>query len=189
MHSLTEDFDLDVTVFCFAANYFDRYMYSKYIKQSPPDRNSLTTMQVIASTCVLIAAKFSSKRLPPISELQSVHNHNVPTSAFVQTEYDILQTLKWKLNTILPYTYLHIICTVSNVPKNTAEDLAHFLKLGTYDYEMLQYSSSHIAASVILAAFRAKDTMQILTIINPLARLCNLSPIQLTQCMDDLIIL
>ncbi|NDC10379.1 MAG: hypothetical protein EBZ75_13775, partial [Oxalobacteraceae bacterium] len=53
-----------------ACNYFDRYILEA-LRAGPVSHHQ---MQMIATTCVLISAKFIDRKLPPLSELVKVHN-------------------------------------------------------------------------------------------------------------------
>ena len=65
---------------------------------------------VIASTCLLVAAKFSDLKLPPISQLEKLHNANVATDEYKASlkmlELDILRELRWKLHVPLPHAFV-----------------------------------------------------------------------------------
>ena len=59
-------------------------------------------IQMIASTWLLIAAKFFDRKLPPLSELVKVHHGQVHAHEFAELELRILDTLRWKLHVPLP---------------------------------------------------------------------------------------
>ena len=96
-------------------------------------------IQMIASTCLLIAAKFADRKLPPLSELEKVHHGRANADEFAALELKILQALRWKLHVPLPQAFiehLHTICVGHGVgaPFNpTIEDrILFFVDLSVY---------------------------------------------------------
>ena len=99
---LAEDFGLQVQTGGIACNYFDRYIPIA-LRKGPISKRQ---MQMIASTCMLISAKFFDRKLPPISELVILHNHTVTPEQFMHQEMVILEALEWKLHVILPHALI-----------------------------------------------------------------------------------
>jgi hypothetical protein len=62
-------------------------------------------VQMVSSTCLLIAAKFNDRMLPPLSELEKVHHHKVLSSEFASLELRILEVLEWKVHVLLPHAF------------------------------------------------------------------------------------
>ena len=85
-------------------------------------------IQMIASTCLLIAAKFSDRKLPPLSELEKVHHGKASADEFAQLELQILQGLRWKLHVPLPHVFTeHLKALCAGAPFTPAiEDRMHF---------------------------------------------------------------
>ena len=83
---------------------------------------------MIASTCLLIAAKFSDRKLPPLSELEKVHHGKASADEFAQLELQILQGLRWKLHVPLPHVFTeHLKALCAGAPFTPAiEDRMHF---------------------------------------------------------------
>ena len=63
-------------------------------------------IQVIASTCLLIASKFFDRKLPPLSELEKVHLGSARSDEFAEMELSILAALRWKLHMPLPHVFV-----------------------------------------------------------------------------------
>ena len=63
-------------------------------------------IQVIASTCLLIASKFFDRKLPPLSELEKVHLGSAQSDEFAEMELSILAALSWKLHMPLPHVFV-----------------------------------------------------------------------------------
>ena len=116
-----------------ACNYFDRYI-SEALAMGPIQRSKL---QMIASTCLLISAKFIDRKLPPLSELVVVHNHAVTATQLAEQETEILRALQWQLHVVLPVAFLAPLsglCTRLGVPiSQSIEDrMQFFMDLSVY---------------------------------------------------------
>ena len=128
---LAEDFGLQAHTAGIACNYFDRFI-PLVLAQRPVGRQEI---QVIASTCLLIAAKFSDRKLPPLSELAVVHEHTVEPHIFADQEAAILEVLEWKLHVRLPETFVEPLrrC-LRDAPVDAAirERMQFFIDLSVY---------------------------------------------------------
>ena len=94
---LAEDFGLLVQTGGLACNYFDRYVPTVLARGAV----SKHMLQMVASTCLLIAAKFFDRKLPPLSELEAVHNGDVKAEELAELEAHILATLAWQARLLL----------------------------------------------------------------------------------------
>ena len=99
---LSEDFGLLVQTSSMACNYFDRYIL-KALRAGPVSPHQ---MQMIATTCLLISAKFIDRKLPPLSELVKVHNQTATAEQFAALERVIVVALEWNLHVLLPHSFL-----------------------------------------------------------------------------------
>ena len=99
---LSEDFGLLVQTSSMACNYFDRYILEA-LRAGPVSHHQ---MQMIATTCVLISAKFIDRKLPPLSELVKVHNQTATAEQFAALERVIVVALEWNLHVLLPQSFL-----------------------------------------------------------------------------------
>ena len=77
-----------------AVNYLDRYTCIEEIE--------LCDYQLVASACLLIAAKLAEPRLPRCQVLVEFGAEAFTISKLKRMELNILKTLDWKLNTITP---------------------------------------------------------------------------------------
>ena len=142
INELAEDFELQVETASHAVNYFDRYCAQK--------RTLEAKVQVVASTTLLIAAKFVDRKLPPLSELVKVHRHTVRAEEFAATELDILETLRWDLNVILPVVFYDVMTPLYEVDTVAADRARFFMDLSVYNVSMLRFSPLTIAAAALL---------------------------------------
>ena len=131
LSQLAEDFELAVQTGALACNYFDRYAAS--VRAKPTDKRMI---QMIASTCLLIAAKFADRKLPPLSELEKVHNGKCTAAEFAELELQILESLHWKLHVTLPHAFVeHLrgMCTADAPFTAAIEDrVLFFIDLSVY---------------------------------------------------------
>lgn len=99
---LSEDFGLLVQTSSMACNYFDRYILEA-LRAGPVSHHQI---QMIATTCLLISAKFIDRKLPPLSELVKVHNQTATAEQFAALERVIVVALEWNLHVLLPQSFL-----------------------------------------------------------------------------------
>ena len=128
---LAEDFGLRVQTATLACNYFDRYMNSPSVAGTADKR----LIQMIASTCLLIAAKFADRKLPPLSELQRVHHSRASADEFATLELRILKALQWKLHVPLPHAFvdsLRSLCDGAPVDEPIEDRTNFFIDLSVY---------------------------------------------------------
>ena len=133
-----------------ACNYFDRYISHELRKGVIGKRQ----MQVIASTCLLIAAKFFDRKLPPLSELVVVHNNTATSEQFSAQEGTILEALEWKLHVVLPHALIEPLrACLPGSPFDQAIDdrMMFFVDLSVYG------ARTHLAATA--AAGRKSDPL------------------------------
>lgn len=112
-------------------------------------------LQLIASTCLLTAAKFVDRRLPPLSELVKVHHGKRSPEDFVSMELCILDVLQWKANVVAPLQFVDLLLDTCGKPLLTHETRStadFFINLTPYSYKCLEYSPIVIAAGSLLVA-------------------------------------
>ena len=101
----------------------------------PAQTEGKRNIQMIASTCLLIAAKFSDRKLPPLSELQKVHHNQCGADDFAALELRILDGLHWKLLVPLPHAFidqLRELCVDAPFSPTIEERVQFFIDLSTY---------------------------------------------------------
>lgn len=188
INELAEDFELSVQTGTLACNYFDRYMAHLFSLNTPPADKR--TIQMTASTSLLIAAKFSDRKLPPLSELEKVHHGKARAEEFAALELKILQGLHWKLHVPLPHAFTeHLRALCGDAPFNSAiEDrMLFFIDLSVYGYPFLQYTPAAIAAAAVLTAWKFSELHECCQRhIGTLARAVDMAPRQLSECVTQL---
>jgi len=186
-NELAEDFGLQAHTAGIACNYFDRFI-PLVLAQRPVGRQEI---QVIASTCLLIAAKFSDRKLPPLSELAVVHEHTVEPHIFADQEAAILEVLEWKLHVRLPETFVEPLrrC-LRDAPVDAAirERMQFFIDLSVYGYGLLRYSPAEIAGGSLLAAWKFSNEHNAVDyFLLALADACATTEERLKCCTNELV--
>lgn len=90
---------------------------------------------MIASTCLLVAAKFFDRKLPPLSELVKVHHNKTGAQEFADLELKILQALRWKLHVPLPHVFtepLRSLCVGAPFTPQIEDRMMFFIDLSVY---------------------------------------------------------
>ncbi len=184
---MAEDFDLLVQTAGIACHYFDRYIPT-VLAEGPVDKS---TMQIIASTCLLIAAKFFDRKLPPLSELVIVHDHAVHGSVFAEQEANILTVLEWQLHVRMPHDFIDPLrrCLPDAPLDAGAHDrMMFFVDLSVYCYGMLHFSPVEILGGSLLTAWTFTKAHEAIAHFLPaLASACCTSEPVLRACANELV--
>jgi len=188
INELAEDFELSVQTGGLACNYFDRFVAS--IAAEGRVSGEKRNIQMIASTCLLIAAKFSDRKLPPLSELEKVHHAQCRADDFAALELKMLERLEWKLLVPLPHAFLeHLraLCPGAPFSASIEDRVLFFIDLSVYGYQFLSYSPCAVAGSAIITAWKLSDEHDAVdTHLPALARACQLPAAHLTECVNAL---
>jgi len=187
INELAEDFGLLEQTGGLACNYFDRYVATLLRRGSV----SKSMMQMVASTCLLISSKFFDRKLPPLSELEKVHNGTVTAQQFSDLEATILEVISWQLHVPMPHAFVQPLrALLPDAPSGTVIDdrMIFFIDLSVYGYELLQYSPAEISAGSLLAAWQfSSEDEAVKTFIGPLAWGCCTAERRLLDCANALI--
>ncbi len=185
INELAEDFKFYHQTATLACNYFDRYIAT--LMGSNVDK---ALVQMIASTSLLMAAKFSDRKLPPLSELKKVHHDRCDTSEFADLELKMLEALQWKLHVPLPSSFvdpLRALCIGAPFDANIEERVSFFIDLSVYGYKFLAYSHAAIAAACMLIAWHVSgENAATRRFLEPLANAVEMQPKQLVDCVHAL---
>tara|TARA_X000001036_G_C20693184_1_gene810215 strand:+ start:407 stop:1663 length:1257 start_codon:yes stop_codon:yes gene_type:complete len=117
-------------------------------------------VQMIATTCLLISAKFNSRKLPPLSELHKVHHGKVYPFEFADLELRMLKALDWNIHVITPKSFIFPIlalCTEDLIDADVHERMEFFIDLSVYMYNLLPCPPAAVAAVSLLIAWKFSD--------------------------------
>ena len=96
--SVCERFELLPETLYLTINIFDRYLEKKTLLKK--------NLQLIASTCLLIASKYEEIYAPEIRDLVYISKGLFNKDNIINIEYDILKCLNFNLLTVSPYIFL-----------------------------------------------------------------------------------
>ena len=154
INELAEDFRLQCNTATLACNYFDRYLSSLTMHEIPA-KEKVHHVQMIASTCLLISAKFYDCKMPPLSALVQVHGGRVTPGQFSALELAILAKLGWCLHVVHAASFLEPLKRLFVGPdgllSRVVEDRAHFfIDLAVYSAKLITTPPCMIAVASLL---------------------------------------
>lgn len=135
-------------VFHLAVNYLDRYLASVKI--------SRLEFQLVGVACMFLASKLK-ETVPMTAEKLVIYTDNsITLEQLVNTELDILHTLKWDLSAVTPQDFLPLILHRLPVTQTQAKQLRNcaqtFVALCAFDFNFARNTPSTLAASSISAS-------------------------------------
>lgn len=187
LNNLAADFEFCIQTASLAVVLFDRFLATKYARCSNHD-DVAKECQVISSTCLLLAAKFSDRKLPPLSELEKVHAHSVSASRFAAMELHILETLGWRLSAVLPYVYIDALIDlcVTHVKPGVRDGMHFFVELSFYGCEFLDHAPPVVAAAALVSSWRF-CACEWMAHLSTLAHACEVTDLGVRRASDALL--
>lgn len=146
-------------------------------------------MRMIASVCVLIAAKFYDCHQPSLQALGDMLM--VPADQLAVMECMLLDALGWNLHVPLPHAIVKPLKVI--VPTYPSDDsLEHsitvFIDNSLESYELLDFTIAEIAAGAMLAAWKSCACSEtVMCSVPTLARACATVEYRLIACSDALV--
>ena len=142
MISVSEKFKLLPETFYLSINLFDRYLEKKLLLKKQ--------LQLIASSCLLIASKYEEIYAPEIRDFIYISKGLFTRDDIINIEYDILKVLNFNLLTVSPYIFLVRFFFISGNDNMKVFYLASYiLDICLTDISFCKKSSS-LKASVVL---------------------------------------
>ncbi|KAE9615220.1 hypothetical protein Lal_00048267 [Lupinus albus] len=131
-------------------NYLDRFL-SAY--ELPKDR--VWTMQLLAVTCLSLAAKIDETKVPIPLDLQVGESEFVFESKIIQRmELMVLNTLKWRMQSITPFSFIdYFLCKVNDDQSQIRSSILRSIQLilsTIRGIDFLKFKPSEIAAAVAI---------------------------------------
>ena len=138
-----------------ACHLMDR-VFTCELLNNPSKRPSF---QLIAQTCILIAAKFgeTNDKLPTMEELNAMSENVYTVELFQQFEAFVLNFLRWEIVAVTPICYMKRFLT-RTATGNTHHDfeinksMVLLLGLALQDHAFNEFPPSMVCASALLCA-------------------------------------
>ena len=176
------------TVFFLAVNYLDRNLSLVNITKNQ--------FQLVASTCLLLASKFS--QVVPLSTEQLViyTDNSVTVEELRQMEINVLNALQWELSAVTAHSFLeHFIPRLSldskvniNKVKRYADSI---MATAATEYQFLLTKPSMIASSALAMAVEEclKDEVETENVVKVLSEKLKCNPIEIMVYVHHLKVL
>lgn len=149
------DFGLRNTTWFLAVNYFDRYAAASYLRcgcdgaaRVEPVVGSKRS-QLVASTCLLIAAKFADRKLPPLSQLVLLHDDGTCADDFVQMELSILRVLNYGLRVTPPCDFVEVLALLVHADDAARRAALRLADLSLYESDFLALTARQLAGVAV----------------------------------------
>ena len=112
---MCEDFALEQRTAARAVSYFDRYVSKVSDINRSEQGLRKKRVQLLAMTCVLIAAKFSEVKMPGLDDLCAVAQDKFSKGELKAMELETLRVLQWELHAVTPHDALQQLAVVINL--------------------------------------------------------------------------
>lgn len=136
-----------------SVNYLDRFLLSHTLTQ-----DKTWPLQLLAVACLALAAKMEETKVPLLLDLQVIESKFLFKPKTVQRmELLVMATLKWRLRTITPFNFVHLLIPKFSCSASTWEDLSYIVSRVSdviirtcLVMDFLEFSPSTIAAAALL---------------------------------------
>ncbi|XP_048530150.1 cyclin-D2-1 [Triticum urartu] len=147
-----------------AVNYMDRFLSLHRLPQEDG-----WAMQLLAVTCLSLAAKMEETLVPSLLDLQIESTRYIfEPRTILRMELLVLTALNWRLRSVTPFTFIDFFaCKVDPRGRHMRYLIARATQMilaAIHDIEFLDHCPSSMAAAAVLCA--AGET-QSLTLLNP----------------------
>ncbi|KQJ90110.1 cyclin-D2-1 isoform X3 [Brachypodium distachyon] len=147
-----------------AVNYMDRFLSLHRLPQEDG-----WAMQLLAVTCLSLAAKMEETLVPSLLDLQAESTRYIfEPQTILRMELLILTALNWRLRSVTPFTFIDFFaCKVDPRGKHTRYLIARATQIilaALHDIKFLDHCPSTMAAAAVLCATGETPT---LPFVNP----------------------
>ncbi|KAM0067154.1 putative cyclin domain-containing protein [Helianthus debilis subsp. tardiflorus] len=137
-----------------SVNYLDRFLA---VYELPKDKSWM--MQLLAVTCLSLAAKIEETEIPPTLDLQAFESRFVFEAKTIQrTEMVVLTTLKWRMQSVTPFSFIDsFISKLKDCGQSQPNSRSVILKSSQLilslikGVDFLEFQPSEIAAAVAMS--------------------------------------
>lgn len=181
IYELAVDFKLRDVTMSTAVNYFDRYIASTYkADRDDPSVERVSgneSTQRVASTCVLMAAKFVDVHKITLLELERVHSNRSSAQDFLKTELRVLKALGWKLRATVPADFLCIMMPMVSTGVAAFKMTSVLEMASLFEHDFLSLHPRQLAGVILMSALVYAEVRSDAT--DKLALMCRLSASEL----------
>ncbi|XP_015063619.1 putative cyclin-D6-1 isoform X2 [Solanum pennellii] len=134
-----------------AVNYIDRFLSKQAVLENKP-----WIVRILVIVSLSLAAKMRNVDLP-LSDIQRDVGLNFDARSIHRMESLILDTLKWRLRSITPFSFLHFFNSFlklgdSSLTRSLKQRASDIIFSTQYEIKLFVYKPSIIAASALLCA-------------------------------------
>ena len=117
-----EDFQLLNATVGLAVSYFDRYLSSTDVRGLETGR-----VQLLAVTCVRLAAKFAEVKMPSLEDIVEIAQGVYTKAQLKEMELEVLRVLQWELHAVTPHAALEqLTIAIGRADKRVVLEHAEF---------------------------------------------------------------
>ncbi|KAE9614286.1 putative cyclin [Lupinus albus] len=165
-----------------AVNYFDRFITNLKFQDDKP-----WMTQLIAVTCLSLAAKMEETHVPLILDLQVEESRFVFEAKTIQRmELIVLSTLKWRMSPVTPISFFeHIVRRLGLKSRLHWEFLWHCERVllnVIADFRVMSYLPSTLAAATMIHVIKEIEPFNVTEYIDQLLGLLKVTEEQVNQC-------
>ncbi|KDP47128.1 hypothetical protein JCGZ_22124 [Jatropha curcas] len=167
-----------------AVNYLDRFLSSPYFQQDKP-----WMIQLVAVTCLSLAAKVEETQVPLLLDLQVEDTKYMFEAKTIQRmELLVLSTLKWKMHSVTPLSFLdHIIRRLglkTNLHWEFFKRCEHLLLTVVSDSRSISYLPSVLATATMMHVIDQVEPLNSIDYQNQLLGVLKMSKEKVKDCYE-----
>ncbi|KAK2665008.1 hypothetical protein Ddye_003582 [Dipteronia dyeriana] len=170
-----------------AINYLDRLLFSLHFQRDKP-----WMIQLLAVTCLSLAAKVEETQVPLLLDLQVEDTKYVfEAKAIQRMELLVLSTLKWKMHLVTPLSFLdHIIRRLglkNNVHWEFLRRCERLLLTLVSDSRFVSYLPSVLATATMMHVIDQVEPLNSIEYQNQLLGVINTSKEKVNECYKHIV--
>lgn len=142
-----EDFGLKPMTAALATTYFDRWM-------SVEGRKRFSSDEVVALSCLFVAAKQDDVCVPTLSQLCNVPEKPISRSEMKEAELDLIRCLDWRLHHILPHAFLEQFSNMLELTVGVSRRATFLTDMSYYEHRCLPFSPCVVALASVVTALK-----------------------------------
>nr|GMD02968.1 putative cyclin-D6-1 [Ipomoea batatas] len=176
-------YKFDRSIAYLAMNYIDRFLSRQAVLENKP-----WVVRILVISCLSLAAKMRCIDLC-LSDIQRDEGLMFDSQSVHRMEGMILSSLKWRLRSITPFSFLHFFTSLYPLEDpSIAQSLIHrastIIFTSHYDIKLFEYNPSVIAASALLYVAEKLIPMQFLSFKNAIFRCEYVKSDEILNCLS-----